>query len=143
MFVHRRPVREPTLYASVSCATDPAEAPAGAENWFVLANAPARTDLDWSEYGDHLLARLGARVAGRIRARAERSPADLERETGAADGAIYGDAPHGRLGTLRRPPNAVRGTRGLWRAGGTTHPGGGLPLVMLSGQIVAREIGPA
>jgi phytoene desaturase len=143
VFVHRRPVREPTLYASVSCATDPAEAPAGSENWFVLANAPARSDLDWSAYGDHLLSRLGPAVAGRVRARAERTPADLERETGAAGGAIYGDAPHGRLGTLRRPPNAVRGTRGLWRVGGTTHPGGGLPLVMLSGAIVAREIGPA
>jgi phytoene dehydrogenase-like protein len=69
-----------------------------------------------------------------------RTPADLERETGAVGGAIYGVAPHGRLGTLRRPPNAVRGVRGLWRVGGTTHPGGGLPLVLLSGRIVAGEI---
>jgi phytoene desaturase len=143
VFRHRRPVRDPTLYASVSCVTDPSEAPPGTENWFVLANAPARTDLDWSTYGEHVLGRLGAEVGARVRARAERSPADLERETGAAGGAIYGDAPHGRLGTLKRPPNAVRGTSGLWRVGGTTHPGGGLPLVMLSGQIVAREIGPA
>jgi phytoene dehydrogenase-like protein len=141
VFVHRRPVREPTLYTSVSCATDPGEAPPGMENWFVLANAPARTDLDWSTYGDHVLERLGVR--DRVRARAERSPADLERETGAAGGAIYGDAPHGRLGTLRRPPNTVRGTSGLWRVGGTTHPGGGLPLVMLSAKIVAEAIGPA
>jgi phytoene dehydrogenase-like protein len=90
-----------------------------------------------------MLERLGAGVAARVRARAQRSPADLERETGAPGGAIYGDAPHGRLGTLKRPPNVVRGTRGLWRVGGTTHPGGGLPLVMLSAEIVAREIGPA
>lgn len=143
VFVHRRPVREPTLYTSVSCITNPAEAPPGAENWFVLANAPARTDLDWSTYGDRILERLGPQVAPRVRARAQRSPVDLERETGAAGGAIYGDAPHGRLGTLKRSPNAVRGTGGLWRVGGTTHPGGGLPLVMLSGQIVAKEIGPA
>ena len=41
LFVHRRPVRDPAVYVSAPCATDPAEAPAGAENWFVLVNAPA------------------------------------------------------------------------------------------------------
>jgi phytoene dehydrogenase-like protein len=87
------------------------------------------------------MAARGLDVRGRVRARAQRSPADLERETGAPGGAIYGAAPHGRLGTLRRPPNAVRGVDGLWLVGGTTHPGGGLPLVMLSAQIVARAIG--
>jgi phytoene dehydrogenase-like protein len=80
--------------------------------------------------------------APRVRARAQRSPADLERETGAVGGSIYGDAPHGRLGTLRRPGNTVRGVDGLWLVGGTAHPGGGLPLVMLGAEIVAREIGP-
>ena len=146
VFTARRPVRDPTLYASVSCATDPAEAPPDAENWFVLVNAPAEPGHDWDAYGDHVLERLAANgldVRDRVRARAHRSPADLERETGAVGGAIYGDAPHGRLGTLKRPPNAVRGVDGLWLVGGTTHPGGGLPLVMLSAQIVAGAIGPA
>ncbi len=74
-------------------------------------------------------------------ARGRRTPADLERETGAARGAIYGAAPHGRLGTLRRPGPVVRGIGGLYRAGGTAHPGGGLPLVVLGGGIVAGLIG--
>ena len=52
-------------------------------------------------------------------------------------------APHGRLGTLRRPGNRWPGIDGLWLVGGTAHPGGGLPLVMLSGAIVAAQIGPA
>ena len=111
----------------------------------MLANAPSG-GVDWAAegaaYEAALLARLGLepeRVAFVIR----RTPADLERLTGAVGGAIYGVAPHGRLGTLRRPPNAVRGVRGLWRVGGTTHPGGGLPLVLLSGRTVAGEIDPA
>jgi phytoene dehydrogenase-like protein len=37
----------------------------------------------------------------------------------------------------------VTGVRGLWRAGGTAHPGGGLPLVALGAARVARAIGPA
>ena len=142
VFVHRRPVRDPTIYVSASCATDPSEAPPDAENWFVLVNAPAiGAHGDWTAAEERLIDSLGVR--DRLLARARRTPADLERETGAIGGAIYGDAPHGRLGTLRRPGNAVRGTRGLWLVGGTTHPGGGLPLVMLSGALVAREIGPA
>ena len=61
-----------------------------------------------------------------------RSPADLERDTGAAGGAIYGAAPHGRLGAIGRPGNRV--ADGVWPVGGTVHPGGGLPLVLLGGR---------
>ena len=135
VFVHRRPVRDPTVYVSA-----PPEAPEGSEAWFVLVNAPAVGDaVDWAAEEERLIDRLGVR--DRILERARRTPGDLERETGAPGGAIYGRAPHGRLGTLRRPGNAVRD--GLWLVGGTTHPGGGLPLVALSGKIVADQIGPA
>jgi phytoene desaturase len=142
VFVHRRPVRDPTVYVSASCATDPGEAPADGENWFALVNAPAVGDrADWDAYEERLLARLG--VAERVVARARRTPGDLARETGAVGGAIYGVAPHGRLGALRRPGNTLRGVPGVWLVGGTTHPGGGLPLVMLGARRVAREIGAA
>ena len=142
LFRHRRPVRDPAVYVSASCATDPAEAPPDAENWFVLVNAPAIGDgADWEAEAERVIDRLGVRE--RIVARALRSPADLERETGAVAGAIYGAAPHGRLGTLRKPPARVRGVRGLWLTGGTVHPGGGLPLVLLGAATAAREIGPA
>ena len=77
----------------------------------------------------------------RVVARALRTPGDLERETGGVAGSIYGVAPHGRLGTLKRPPATVRGVRGLWIAGGTVHPGGGLPLVALGAATAARAVG--
>ncbi len=141
VFVRRRPVQDPTLYVSTSSATTPSEAPADGENWFVLANAPAGVEADWEAEADRLTARLG--IADRVVARRVRSPQDIEAETGAVGGAIYGAAPHGRLGTLRRPGHRVAGIRGLWRVGGTAHPGGGLPLVMLGGALVARELGAA
>ena len=141
LFVHRRVPEDPTLYVSTSCATTPSEAPADGENWFVLANAPAGVDADWDAEADRIVHRLG--VGDRVAARHVRSPASLEQETGAVGGAIYGAAPHGRLGTLKRPAPPVRGVHGLFRVGGTTHPGGGLPLVALSGELVAREVGAA
>ncbi|PWU51211.1 phytoene desaturase, partial [Micromonospora globispora] len=49
---------------------------------------------------------------------------------------------YGTAGGLLRPAN--RGpAHGLWLVGGSSHPGGGLPMVTLSAQIVAEEIGPA
>jgi len=108
----------------------------------VLVNAPPGKDED-AAYEDHLLERMAARgvdLSGRIAFTARRTPADLERETGAIGGAIYGHAPHGRLGTLGRPGNVSRSAQGLYLVGGTTHPGGGLPLVMLSAKIVAAAI---
>ena len=141
VFVHRRPVRDPTLYVSASCATDPAEAPGDAENWFVLVNAPAgRPESAFDGYEEHLLGRLAAAgldPSGRIAVRATRTPADLERETGAVGGAIYGTAPHGRLGSLRRPGMRVGP---VWLVGGSGHPGGGLPLVLLGARTLAREL---
>ena len=141
VFTARRPVRDPAVYVSTSCATDPSEAPADGENAFVLVNAPSGVAADWEAEADRVVARLG--VGDRVLARRVRSPADLERETGALGGAIYGDAPHGRLGTLRRPGPWVRGARNVLRAGGTAHPGGGLPLALLSGAFAARELARA
>jgi phytoene desaturase len=141
LFVHRRPVREPTIYVCAPWVTDEQDSPAGSESWFVLVNAPSHVDADWAAEADGVVAHLG--VEARVVGRRIRSPLDLERETGAIGGAIYGAAPQGRFGSLRRPGHRVRGIRGLFRVGGTAHPGGGLPLVLLGARLVAREVGPA
>jgi phytoene desaturase len=143
VFAARRLVRDPTLYLSTSVVTDRGEAPRDGENLFVLVNAPSgpRGEDELDRYEEALVARLGVRE--RIVARARRGPRELERETGAVGGAIYGAAPHGRLATLRRPGPAVPGVRGLLRVGGTAHPGGGLPLVLLGAKVVAELAGRA
>jgi len=107
----------------------------------VLVNVPAGADdAALGALEERVIDRLGVR--GRIAVQARRGPADLERETGAVGGAIYGAAPHGRLAPIRRPGPEVRGVRGLLRVGGTVHPGGGLPLVMLGAKTVADLVGP-
>jgi phytoene desaturase len=137
VFVHRRPARDPTVYVCVPGVSDPSAEPAGAESWFVLVNAPAiGAEADWEAEADRVIARLG--VGPRLTERVVRGPAELERETGAVGGAIYGRAPHGRLRGLLRPGHTVPGVQRLWLAGGTVHPGGGLPLAVLGGRTVAR-----
>jgi phytoene dehydrogenase-like protein len=114
--------------------------PPSREPWFVLVNAPAGApESEIDAYAGLVEAKLQL-PPGAVVARGRRTPADLAAESGTPDGAIYGDAPHGRLGTLRRPGPLVGGLRGLVRCGGTVHPGGGVPLVMLSGLTAARLV---
>ena len=144
-----RPVADPTLYLSVP--RDPALAPAGSESWFLLVNAPRHGPVDWTspglseEYADHLLAVLAARgidLTDRIVTRCVITPADLERRTRTVGGAIYGTSSNGPRSAFLRPSNASP-IPGLFLVGGSSHPGGGLPLVLLSARIVANLVGPA
>jgi phytoene desaturase len=145
------PVAEPAIYVH---APDDPGVPPDREGWFVLVNAPRQDPsggVDWDapgladSYADHvldLLAERGADVRGRVRERIVRTPADLERGTAAPGGTIYGSASHGARAALRRPANRTA-VRGLYLVGGSAHPGGGIPLVLLSAEIVAGLIGPA
>jgi phytoene desaturase len=148
-----QPVADPAVY--VHAPDDPALRPGDdAEGWFVMVNAPAHDPargVDWDEpglrerYTRHVLDELaerGADVRDRIRFVETITPADLERRTGSPGGAIYGTASHGARAALRRPANRSP-LRGLYLVGGSAHPGGGIPLVLMSADIVAGLIGPA
>jgi phytoene desaturase len=148
-----RPVDDPTLY--VSAPDDPAVRPEGHESWFVLVNAPRHGAgpgaLDWrapglaERYAERLLDLLAARglpVRERVLWSRALSPADLEERAGAPGGAIYGTSSNGPAAAFLRPAN--RGpVPGLFLVGGSSHPGGGLPLVLLSARIVSGLVGPA
>lgn len=148
-----RPPNDPTLYVSVP--DDPAVRPDGHEAWFVLANAPRHgrgpEAVDWrapglaASYADRLLdllAERGLPVRERVLWSQALTPADLEERAGAVGGAIYGTSSNGMAAAFLRPANRSP-VPGLFLVGGSSHPGGGLPLVALSAQIVARLVGPA
>ncbi|UWP81096.1 phytoene desaturase family protein [Dactylosporangium fulvum] len=145
-----RPIDDPAVF--VTSPDDPTVRPEGHEAWFVLVNAAPNgtgpAEVDWTAvrdgYADRVLGTLAARgldVRDRLLFRDVLTPADLAAATRSPGGAIYGTASHGLTGLLR-PPN--RGpVRNLFLVGGSVHPGGGLPLVMLSAKIVADLVGPA
>jgi phytoene desaturase len=147
------PVADPTIYISVP--DDPAIRPDGHEAWFVLVNAPRHGTgpgaLNWDSpalsgsYAGRLLGLLAGRglpVTDRLLFSHVLTPADLARATRTPGGAIYGSSSNGARSAFLRPPNRS-GVRGLFLVGGSTHPGGGLPLVVLSARIVDGMIGPA
>jgi phytoene desaturase len=140
----RRAPDEPTVYVCASSVTDASQAPPGGQNWFVLVNAPwldGRTDWrrEAEGYADRVMATLakhGVTPMGEVAHRDVITPLDLEARTRSVGGSIYGTASDGRRAAFLRPGN--RGPlRGLYLAGGSSHPGGGLPLVAMSARIVA------
>ncbi|GAB93400.1 phytoene desaturase family protein [Gordonia rhizosphera] len=148
-----RPVDDPTVY--ICAADDPAVVPgAGTAAWFVLVNAPRHdpgggTDWDTEGLADHyadrilqIMAERGVDVRNRIRHRIVLTPAELSRRTLTPGGSIYGTSSNGPRAAFLRPANASD-VPGLYLVGGSSHPGGGLPLVMLSARIVADLIGPS
>ena len=147
------PVADPTVY--VHSPDDPALRPDDdSEGWFVLVNAPRHDPehgVDWDakgladSYADQILdvmADRGLDVTGRVRHRLIVSPADLERRTRTPGGSIYGSSSNGPRSAFLRPSNTSP-VPGLYLVGGSSHPGGGLPLVVMSAKIVAELIGPA
>jgi phytoene desaturase len=153
------PAADPAVY--VCAPDDPRMRPDEAhEALFVLVNAPrhvsggteGRADgIDWtvpglaSSYADRILDVMAARgldVRGRLLWRQVRTPADLEAATGSPGGSIYGTSSNGARAAFLRPANESV-VPGLFLVGGSAHPGGGLPLVGLSAEIVAGLIGQA
>ena len=137
---------DPTVYVCCSAVTDPGQAPDGDENWFMLVNVPSGRTGRWAtegdRYRDHLLGVLAGRgvdLAGRLAFTETVTPADIEVRWRADGGAIYGTSSNSRRAAFLRPAN--RGPRrGLYLAGGSAHPGGGLPLVAMSGAIVSNMV---
>lgn len=138
LFDGTAPIADPTVYVCNSSTSDPTQAPQGHENWFVMVNAPSGAGA-MPGYGDHLLevlARRGWDLSGRIVHREEITPADIEERFRTPGGSIYGTSSNGLLAAFLRPGNRGPLDR-LYLCGGSSHPGGGLPLVAISGRIAA------
>jgi phytoene desaturase len=137
---------DPTLYLCITSKTDADHAPDGCENWFVMANAPAldpaSSPVDKAAVTERLLSRLagvGLDVRDKIRYQCLLTPLDIQLRTGAHRGALYGVSFNDRFAPFKRPHNRSE-FKGLYFVGGTTHPGGGVPLVTLSGKLVAGMV---
>ncbi len=136
---------DPTVYVNITSRHDPQDAPPGGENWFVLVNAPWNAGQDWLQEARALRSRvlakleraLGRSVADAIEVERVMTPRSIEEETGSFRGSLYGISSNSRGAAFLRHPNRSRRCRGLYFCGGSAHPGGGMPLALLSGRIAA------
>ncbi len=141
---------EPTIYIANTSHTDPSHAPADGSNLFILVNAPyLNGKQEWdslkTDYGNRLIARLEnyglESLSDSIAYRKEITPADFYRRYRSHRGSIYGTSSNSRLSAFMRPRNKSREVDSLYLTGGSTHPGGGIPLVVLSAFHAVELIG--
>lgn len=149
LFGERRFPEDPTVYVNAPSRSDRSVVPGEGEALFIMANAPANDDDAWDE---EQIARCRRRVMTRLR---EGGFPDIEAEAVVTDvwtprkiesrysmpgGAIYGTHSHGWRRAFLRPPNKDPKYGGLYYVGGSVHPGGGTPTVLLSAEITSELI---
>ena len=132
---------DPTIYINITSKVEPTHAAKQSENWFVMVNVPANTkDVAVLALKEKVKDKIETMLGGYMTILDEDylSPSRLDTQTGAWQGAIYGQATNSVASLLRRPKNAMNMPANIRRVGGTVHPGGGIPLAIRSA-IIATD----
>jgi phytoene desaturase len=139
----------PSIYLCRPTATDPGLAPAGVELLYVLVPSPTlESAVEWQQDLPALRATVLARLAragigdleGRLLAETVLAPEGFRARYNLMHGSAFGLAATLLQSGPFRPTIRSRGCRGLYHVGASVHPGGGVPIVILSGRLAADAI---
>lgn len=139
---------DPTVYIHISSKVEATDAPVGKENWFVMVNAPINVGQDWDTEIQLLRKRILKKLSKTLKEEIEplieveqiNEPRLIDARYSGKQGSIYGNASNNAFSAFLRHPNFSKKLKGLYFAGVTVHPGGGIPLAINSAKIVARCI---
>ncbi|WP_439880787.1 1-hydroxycarotenoid 3,4-desaturase CrtD [Pontibacter sp. MBLB2868] len=150
IFQHKTVSSDPTVYINITSKTDAGDAPANSENWFVMVNVPHNQGQDWDQLTrdtrQAVLQKISKMLQTDVEALIEEEqvldPLLIESHTSSYAGALYGSSSNNRMAAFLRHPNFSAKLSGLYFCGGSVHPGGGIPLCLLSAKIVG-DLTPA
>jgi phytoene desaturase len=148
LFQHQKVAEDPTVYIYISAKENPDDAPEGFENWYVMVNAPSNINMPWQTYAQKIKKSVLAKIKRQLNIdleplitfEASWNPAIIQQKSLSATGALYGTSSNTPLSAFLRFPNKAPGIEGLYLAGGTVHPGGGIPLCIYSAKLVTDLI---
>jgi phytoene desaturase len=148
IFNEKKPPEDPTVYINISSKNSSMDAPKGCENWFVMVNAPSASGQDWATIKSRLRKKviektnkiLGTDIEKYIVEEDSLDPLQIEKKTGSVGGALYGASSNSKFAAFLRHPNFSSHISGLYFCGGSVHPGGGIPLCLLSAKITSDLI---
>ena len=149
IFEEKKIWHDPTVYINITAKYEQADAPEGCENWFTMINVPHNSGQDWdaliADARRNILKKLsrmlGTDIEPLIEQEAILDPRSIESKTSSAFGALYGNSSNSRYAAFLRHANRSSSLKGLYFCGGSVHPGGGIPLCMLSAKITAGMVG--
>ena len=137
-----------TVYVHVTSKHIPSDAPANGENWFVMVNAPNNKGQNWNEIVERarkniiqkLESMLGEKIGDKICCEHVWTPSGIEADTSSHLGALYGNASNSATAAFFRHANNSSKIKDLYFVGGSVHPGGGVPLAILSARTMSDLI---
>ena len=148
LFEHKTLCDDPTVYINITSKEEVGDAPSGCENWFVMVNAPGDYGQDWNklvaQVRENIINKinrlLGIDIEPLIEVEDVLSPPLIEQRTSSYRGALYGTASNSKFTAFLRHPNFSSRIKQLYCSGGSVHPGGGIPLCLLSAKITSDLI---
>ena len=139
---------DPTIYINITSKEVVGDAPKGCENWFIMINTPADHGQDWTQIVNRLRSHIITNISKRLNVNLKNlivceevlTPPDIESKTQSYMGALYGASSNDTMAAFLRHPNFSKRIKNLYFCGGSVHPGGGIPLCLLSAKIVDELI---
>ncbi|WP_299706461.1 1-hydroxycarotenoid 3,4-desaturase CrtD [uncultured Pontibacter sp.] len=148
IFQHKSISPDPTVYVNITSKLEKEDAPQGCENWFVMVNVPHHQGQDWEQLINSTREAVTAKLSRMLQTDLTKviaceqvlDPLLIEQQTSSYAGALYGSSSNNRMAAFLRHPNFSSKIKGLYFCGGSVHPGGGIPLCLLSASIVGNLV---
>lgn len=137
---------DPSVYLCITSKHVKSDAPTGSENWFALVTAPNDQNQDWEEIISRTRKNVISKVNRMLSVDIEPliefedmlAPPLIKQRYSSAFGAIFGNSSNNKFAAFLRHPNFSRRIKGLYFAGGTVHPGAGIPMCLNSAKIIDK-----
>ena len=148
LFTKKLVYTDPTIYINITSTIEPAQAPSGKQNWFVMVNAPANVGQNWEQIKQEAKANIIVKINTLLQTSIEDyieveeilEPITIETKTNSFMGSLYGTSSNSKFAAFLRHPNFKGNIKQLYFCGGSVHPGGGIPLCLKSAKIVSELI---
>ena len=139
---------DPTVYIYISSKFCDDDAPLNNENWFILVNTPPDENYDWDQLLIETRKHVKSKISSYLNINIDEhiiferytNPKIIEETTSSSNGSIYGISSNNKMAAFLRQQNRSNYYKGLYFCGGSAHPGGGIPLVLLSAKITNELI---
>jgi phytoene desaturase len=139
---------DPTIYINISSKNHCSDAPEGCENWFVMINVPSNSGQNWNQIVEDARTNILKKLSRILKQDISRliagemvlDPLLIEKRTSSFAGALYGNSSNNKFAAFLRHANKSSKVGGLYFCGGSVHPGGGIPLCLLSAKITANQL---
>ena len=139
---------DPTVYVNITSKDVKGDAPDNCENWFVMINSPNDSGQDWESMIDDVKSNVLKKINKLLNINLEDfieyekiyTPKTIQANTQSYMGSLYGSSSNNLMSAFLRHPNFSNEISNLYFCGGSVHPGGGIPLCLLSAKIVSQLI---